>query len=63
MEELHKLIVPKGSRRPVDPPPPLPNVEHVTNISILEVIIQDNLSMGGHVAAVVSRGAQSLFAL
>ena len=30
-------------------------------MTILGVIIQDNLSMGGHVAFVVSRGAQSLF--
>ena len=32
-------------------------------MKILGIVIQDNLSMGGNVAAVVSKGAQSLFAL
>ena len=37
-------------------------MERVASMSIFAVIIQDNLSMGGNVIAVVSRGAQSLLA-
>ena len=38
-------------------------MDRVKSLTILGVIIQDQLSMGSHVAAVVSIGAQSLFAL
>ena len=43
--------------------PLLPNVERVTKIKILGIVIQDILSMDGQVEDVVSKGAQSLFTL
>jgi len=63
--KTHELIiVPKEMRRGTFlPPPTLPNVERVTSMKLLGVILQDNLSMDPHVSAVVSKGAQSLFAL
>ena len=62
--KTHELIVvPKYSRKSAVRPPLLPNVERVASMKIIEIIIQDNLSMGGQVEAVVSKGAESLFAL
>jgi len=38
-------------------------MERVTNMTILGVILQDYLGVGKQVAAAMSKGAQSLFAL
>jgi len=38
-------------------------VEQLTRVTILGVILQDNLGVGRQVAAAVSKGAQSMFAL
>ena len=58
------IVSPKGSHnRLLVPPPALLNVSRVSSLKILGVTLQDNLTMADHVSTVVSKGAQSLFAL
>ena len=60
------IVVPKYASKPALLSPLLPNVERVTSMKIVGIIIQDNRSLGDQVEAVVSKGAhsaQSLFAL
>jgi len=44
-------------------PPPLPGINRATSVKILGVTVTNSLSVAPHVHAVVSSGAQTLFAL
>ena len=50
-----------GSRAP--PPPPTTGLKRVTNMKILGVTVQDNLSMDAHITEVISSCSSSLYAL
>ena len=50
-------------RRPIDPPPPLPDITRVSTIKILGVTITNKLSVSDHISSVIRSCAQSLHAL
>jgi len=50
-------------RRPIDPPPPLPDITRVSTIKIIGVTVTNKLSVSDHISSVIRSCAQSLHAL
>ena len=50
-------------QRDATPPPPLPGLARATSMTMLGVTIANNLSISEHVRGVVSKCAQTLYAL
>jgi len=50
-------------RRPSAPPPPMSDIERVTALKVLGVIITDTLSTSDHIRAVIKSCAQTQYAL
>ena len=58
-----ELLVCKKNFSHSNCPPPLPGLERVTELTVLGVILRQDLSMSSHVQSIVSKGSRTLYAL
>jgi len=54
------IFIDRRRKRSIQHPPPLPDINHVSSITILGVTVSDSLSLCGHVNNVVTSCAQSV---